>query len=281
MKQTAFAAALLAAGIVTSLGTVASADAPAWVERRVVPDSKIAGSLDLGFGLGSNVRREGPNDIRYTGVGWNIEGAISFLRRIEIGLRVGLRAPNPGGEIAQADSFARPFDRNSLYGAGYGLDTFSNPELRVRGKLVDTGGFELALEGRIVAPFAQPHYFYHYFGVPMAFHAGIFRADIQPGIGLGFSNPLFFVLSVPVNLWFQVTRKVFLGPLTGVRVYDRDYYNGLPGGGPFDIMLGFGVGVSFTPWFDLKSQFLFERINGGAQWFGAGVAAGFNFGKGY
>lgn len=279
MKRTALAAA---AFLATSLATAsASADAPPWVERRVVPDAKIAGSLDLGFGFGSRLVNAQPNDIRYNGVGWNVEGAISFLRRFEIGLRFGVRFPDPDGQVAQADSFARPFDRNSLYGQGYGGDLFSNPEVRFRGKLVDTGGFELALEGRVVAPFAYPHYFYHYFGVPMAFHAGIFRADIQPGFGMAFSNPLFFVFSVPVNLWFQVTRKVFLGPLTGVRVYDRNYYGGLPGGGPFDLMLGFGIGVSFTPWFDLKSQFLFERINGGAQWFGAGIAAGFNFGRAY
>jgi hypothetical protein len=276
MRSHALAVAAFLAS--TTVAASASADAPPWVERRTVPDSRIAGSLDLGFGFGSVVVRTNPNELRYWGAGWNFEGAIAFLRRFEIGLRFGVRAPDPEGRIAEADSFARPFDRNSLYAPGYGYDLFSNPELRFRGKVVDTGGFELALEGRFVAPIARPSWFYQYFGVPMAFHAGIFRADVQPGFGMAFSDPIFFVFSVPVNLWFQVTRKVYLGPLTGVRIYDRDYYTGLPGG-PFDFMLGFGLGVSFTRWFDLKSQFLFERLNAGAQWFGAGVAASFNFGR--
>ena len=275
MKRIAPLAALLAT---TALAGVAHADAPSWNERRIVPDAKIAGSVDLGFGVGSRVLRFGPNDYRYTGVGWNIEGAISFLRRIEIGLRWGFRAPDDG-RVAQADTFARPYDRNLPYAYTLGNDTVSNPELRVRGKIVDTGGFELGLEGRLYAPIDTNTRFTQYFGVPMAFHAGIFRADLQPGFSLSFYQPLVFVFSVPVNLWFQVTRKVFLGPLTGFRVYDRDYWGNRPGG-PFDLMLGFGVGVSFTPWFDLKSQLLFERLNAGADWFGAGVAAGFNFGPG-
>lgn len=277
MKRTRIAllGALVAATLVSRR---AAADAPAWNERRLVPDAKIAGSIDVGFGVGSRVLHIGNQDIRYTGVGWNLEGAIAFLRRIEIGLRVGFRAPDDG-RVAQADTFARPYDRNLPYAYTLGGEAVSNPELRVRGKIVDTGGFELGLEGRFYGPFAPGSRFTQWFGVPMAFHAGIFRADVQPGFSVGFYDPIVFVFSVPVNLWFQVTRKVFLGPLTGIRVYDRNYWPARPGG-PVDVMFGFGVGVSFTPWFDLKSQILFERINAGADWFGAGVAAGFNFGPG-
>lgn len=275
MKRTVLGSTLAASMLVAA---TAAADAPQWVDRRTVPDAKVAGSVDLGFGLGSRVLRVAGNDIRYTGVGWNFEGAISFLRRIELGLRFGVRAPFDG-RVAQADTFARPFDRNVPYYYSTGDDIMANPEFRVRGKLVDTGGFELALEGRLYAPIARGTRFGQYFGVPMQFHAGIFRADVQPGFNIGFYDPsLFFVFSVPVNLWFQVTRKVFLGPLTGIRIYDRDYWGG--NGGQIDLMLGFGVGVSFTPWFDLKTQILFERLNAGADWFGAGVAAGFNFGPG-
>ena len=93
MKRTAscvaFASTLAASML---FATAASADAPQWVERRTVPDAKVAGSVDLGFGLGSRVLRVAGNDFRYTGLGWNFEGAVSFLRRIEIGLRFGVRA---------------------------------------------------------------------------------------------------------------------------------------------------------------------------------------------
>lgn len=261
----------------TFLSTAASADAPKWVDRHVVPDAPVAGSIDLGFGLASRAVYAGPFSDRDTGIGFNLEGAISFARRIEIGLRTGIRAPDDG-KYAQADSYARPFDGNTLYDWSNGGATFANPEVRVRGKLVETRVFELALEGRGYLPTADGSRFSTLFSVPMQIHAGIFRADINPGFVVGLYNPAAFVFSVPVNLWFQVTPKVWLGPLTGFRAYDRDYYAGrYGGGGAFDFILGFGVGVSVTPYLDVKSQILFPRLNSGADWVGAGIALGFVF----
>ena len=262
----------------TLLSATAWADAPPWVDRHVVPKADVAGSVDLGFGIGSRAIYAGPFSDRYTGVGFNLEAAISFARRIEIGLRTGIRAPYDG-RYAQADSFARPFDGNTLYDWSNGGATFANPEIRVRGKLVETRVFELALEGRGYLPTADGTHFATLFSVPMQIHSGIFRADINPGFVVGFYNPAAFVLSVPINLWFQVTRKVWLGPLTGFRAYDRGYYNGPYGGGngAFDLILGFGLGVSVAPFLDIKTQLIFPRINDGADWFGAGVALGFVF----
>jgi len=261
----------------TLLSATASADAPKWVDRHVVPNAPVAGSIDLGMGLASR-SDYAPFLDRNTGVGFNLEGAISFARRVEIGLRVGIRAPFESRygqyNYAQPDAFARPFDANTLYDWTNGRNTVSNPEVRVRGKLVETRVFELALEGRAYLPTGDGTRFATLFSVPMQIHSGIFRADINPGIVLGFYNPAAFVLSVPVNLWFQVTPKVWLGPLLGFRAYDHGYY---ANGGPVDLIVGFGVGVSVTPFLDIKSQLLFPRINSGADWFGAGVALGFVF----
>ena len=259
----------------TFLSATASADAPKWVDRHVVPNADVAGSVDLGFGLGSRAYY-GPVNDRYTGVGFNFEGAISFARRVEIGLRTGLRAPNEG-KYAQADSYARPFDGNTFYDWTNGQDTFANPEVRVRVKVVETRVFELALEGRGYLPVADGTRYSTLFSVPMQIHSGIFRADINPGFVVGFYNQTAFVFSVPVNLWFQVTPKVWLGPLTGFRAYNRNYYYGSSGLSAVDLILGFGVGVSVTPFLDIKTQLLFPRINDGADWFGAGVALGFVF----
>jgi len=264
----------------TFLSAAASADAPPWVDRHVVPNAPVAGSLDVGLGIGSRAFYAGPFSDRNTGIGFNLEGAISFARRVEIGLRVGIRAPFADryaqSNYAQPDSFARPFDGNTLYDWTNGGNTISNPEVRVRGKLVETRVFELALEGRGYLPFGDGTRFATLFSVPMQIHKGIFRADINPGFVVGFYDPRFaFVFSVPVNLWFQVTPKVWLGPLLGFRAYDRSYYAG--GSGSVDLIVGFGVGVSVTPFLDIKSQLLFPRINSGTDWFGAGVALGFVF----
>lgn len=272
MKRTL--ATLLFFTAATLVEATASADAPPWVYRHVVPNAPVAGSLDFGIGIGSRAYDFGPFRDRYTGVGFNLEGAISFARRIEIGLRTGIRAPDEG-KYAQADSFARPFDGNTLYDWSNGGATFANPEVRVRGKLVETKVFELALEGRGYLPTAYGSRFATLFSVPMQIHSGIFRADINPGFVVGFYDRLAFVFSVPVNLWFQVTPKVWLGPLLGFRAYDRTYYAG--GSGSVDLIVGFGLGVSVAPFLDIKTQLLFPRINSGADWFGAGVALGFVF----
>jgi len=151
-----------------------------------------------------------------------------------------------------------------------------DPELRVRGKLLDLGIFELGLEGRLWLPVYDFNRFATEFGVPMAVHVGhLLKIDfgVYTLIADQHPNSVLFVLDAPANFWFQVTRKVWLGPMAGVRFYGYNYY----GDNPFDVILGFGLGVSVTRWLDIKTQLLFPRINEGAQYFGAGAGVGFVF----
>ena len=125
-----------------------------------------------------------------------------------------------------------------------------------------------ALEGRLVAPFATGTDAGALFGVPMAFHFGE-RVRLDMGVYV----PVVFVrndtavgISAPLDLWIQVTPRLWLGPMTGV-AFDRV-------GDPREtthFSLGFGLGYSITRYLDFKTQFLFPSINDQSGVFGAGA----------
>ncbi len=267
------ALALTVAVVALTLTSESSA-APEWVDRRIVLSGKpVAGSVDVGMGVGHTELFVGRNGtISASGAGFNTEAVLGLVGRVDLGLRFGARV-NDESAVAQADSYAHFYNPDATYAFAHALSPFSNPELRVRGKLVDIGVFELGLEGRAVLPASRDSRFTTVFGVPMAVHAGhFFKLDFGVYSVLGLYDPFVFALDVPVNAWFQVTDKVFLGPMTGLRVYANYITN--PG---FDLMLGFGLGVHLVKWLDLKTQLVFPRVNQGAQFFGAGVGVGFVF----
>lgn len=259
---------VVAASIAVSISSLSSA-APEWVERRIVLSGEpVAGSVDVGMGFGHVAKAPLGGD----GVGFDTEAVLGLVSRVDLGLRLGLRV-NQESAFAQADAYARFFRPEPTYEFAHRDDTFANPELRVRGKLVDVGVFELGIEGRMLLPAATDSRFVAGFGVPMAVHAGhLVKVDLGIYTTVGAYDAAVFVLDVPANVWFQVTDKVFLGPMTGLRAYSNYFTNPA-----FDFILGVGLGVHLTKWLDLKSQFVFPRINQGAQFFGAGIGVGFVF----
>lgn len=229
--------------------------APEWTARRLTLP-RHDWSFDLGLGVG----HAGPPDL--TGAGMNFELGVSVIRHLELGFRTGARFGRDA-QFTAADQYGRLFDRQTF---DTGVDAFANPEARVRGELLDTRVFELALEGRAVLPFERGTYFGMQFGVPMALHAGSrVRLDFGPYVPVVFGHPATTAVSVPLDVWIQATRRLWLGPMTGFRVHDPNSTT--------DVSLGFGLGYSFTSYFDLKTMFLFPRINRrqGARDFGAGV----------
>jgi hypothetical protein len=242
--------------------------APPWVDR---PLTLPGGDWAFNFGLGLghlHIPPPGPYDD--TGAGINAEMAVGLTDRVELGVRGGLRFGNPNERAISGDYYGRLFDRETFRETlAEGDEIPSNPEVRVRGLLVEGRVFELALEGRVVVPFAVGTDAGALFGVPMAFHLGE-----RVRLDLGVYVPVLFVpndaavgISVPFDVWIQITQRLWLGPMTGL-AFDR----------PFDsqrevthFSLGFGLGYSITHNLDFKTMFLFPEINNESGNFGAGA----------
>jgi hypothetical protein len=260
---------LIAATIVTAslfLGPPRAEAAPPFVERRLtLPTHDWA--FDLGLGIG---HYDFGDNFTGTGAGLNFEGAVSVVHHLELGFRDGLRFGNGGvlrndGALGRGDQYGRLFDRETF---GTGNDTVSNPELRIRGELVDSSVIELALEGRAYLPIEQFTRFGVLFGVPLAFHLGsIVKLETGAYIPVVFQNPTDSAVSLPFNAWFQVSSKVWLGPMTGFRI-DNPGARRSRG----DFSAGFGLGYQITRYLDFKTQFLVPAVGNANNFgFGAGI----------
>jgi hypothetical protein len=236
--------------------------APPWVDRTLtLPGGDWA--FDFGLGVG---HVPAPRDS--TGVGINAEMGVGITSRIELGLRTGLRFGDDFERAINADDYGRLFDRQTFGPGAEGADVLANPEVRIDGALVRESVFELALEGRVVLPFANGTDAGLLFGVPMAFHLGS-----RVRLDLGAYVPTVFYpgdttvgIHVPVDLWIQATPRLWLGPMSGV-AFERVGQNN----GTQNVSLGFGLGYSITHFLDLKTMFLFPDINNQSGDFGAGV----------
>ena len=111
------------------------------------------------------------------------------------------------------------------------------------------------------------------FGLPLHFHIGNFmRIDTGPYLPTLFYDPAVVLLTVPGYFWFQVSEKVWLGPMTSAR------FRLAPGGGDrTNFLLGFGLGVQVASAVDLKTMILFPTLAGddGARNWGAGFGVQF------
>ncbi len=245
---------LLFAGAVGSaslLATTRAEAAPPWVDRRLtLPEHDWA--FDGGLGIGHYDFGPLPNGQRAsgTGPGLSFEGAVSVVRHLELGFRGGFRFGNDA-RAAQADNYGRLFDRETY---GTRTDTAANPEFRIRGELIDLEIIELALEGRVWMPIEDQSRFGMMFGVPLAFHLGsTVRLDTGAYVPVLFYDQTVTAISVPVDVWFQVNEKLWLGPLTGFEIDNP--------GGHGHLSAGFGLGYQVLSFLDFKTMFLWPRID--------------------
>jgi hypothetical protein len=256
MRPLLVASALLA----VSLAPVTALAADPWVDRA---DTLPRG--DFAFDVGLGLVQDGFRNPSITGAGTNLEMAVGIAHRLELGVRTGIGFGD-GGQVTRADAAGRLFDRQT-FDTGNAL--FSNPEVRLRGAVYRGDVAEVALEGRVVVPFADGTRFGAMFGVPLAFHgAGHLRVDTGVFLPVVFYDTTSFGINVPVDVWFQITRKLWLGPETGVTYYTQGPINATA------VSLGFGLGISLTHAIDFKAQGIFPNINqnAGAQYFTAGGA---------
>jgi len=235
----------LAAVLVATSMTLVAAEAraaPPWVERReTLPGGNWA--FDVGLGLGHVPDR--------TAAGVNMEMAVGLTEHVELGVRTGLRL----------------FDRQYFDG---GASPVANPELRVRWGFLSGGVAEVGLEGRFIAPIEAGTYAGIAPGLPIALHLGD-SVRLDTGVWMPFifgPNHTAVGISVPVDIWIQVTSRVWLGPMTGLASPDISP----PFGNSITLVsMGFGVGYQITHYLDFKSMFLFPGLNQDSRYFGVGA----------
>ena len=221
--------------------------APPWVDRRLtLPKLNVAidGALAVGhFDFGPTPRGENSG----TGPALDLEAYVSVIRHLQLGFRQGIRLTDEA-KIARADDYGRMYD---LQGFGNGGDTFANPEANVRYQFIDTEIFELGVDGRLVLPFAQGSRFAFLAGAPIAIHVPeILRIDTGGYIGFGFYDPTLVYFHIPADLWVQLSEHFWLGPVTGLTVYN--VRNNNVTNEQTNLSLGFGLGYQVTSWFDLR-----------------------------
>jgi hypothetical protein len=258
--------AVAACFIVGLWASAARADAP-WIYRSIVlPRGEVA--VDLGLGLGHQPDGLADNG-SVTGFGLNLALSAGITHELELGVRTGFRLDD-GGQATRADGYGRPFDTETF---GVNNDTVANPEIHLRWAVARGSSAELGLEWRAYLPIENGSSFGMMFALPIALRAGSLRLDTGLYVPIIFTSPnTTTVVSVPLHLWIQATRTLWLGPLFGLQVYSN--------GGGDRYPLGFGLGTSLTHLVDLRTWILFPDIsrNEAARTFGAGVALQLRFG---
>jgi hypothetical protein len=235
------------------LAPSARAEAP-WVDRAL---TLPGGTWAFNFGLG--LQR-----VPGTGLapGFNVEGAVSIAHGVDIGLRTGLRFSEAAREELGADYYARPFDTETV---GTGTDLVANPEFYIRARRIESRVVELGVEGRAYAPFSRG--FGIMPGIPLAFHFGrSARLDTGVYVPVLFYDPTESVVSIPAHLWFQITGRLWLGPMSGVVIHTT-------GPNETGVPLGFGLGYAVTNALDFKTQLIFQDVANShhSGWWGVGA----------
>jgi hypothetical protein len=259
---------LASLAVATLLASSSAFAAPPWVDRNItLPRHDWA--FDVGLGL-AHVDVPAPGRSP-TGAGLNLEMGVGVTERVELGVRTGLRMGDDA-RATQADTFGRLFDRQTF---GVGGDSMANPEFRVRGALAKHDIAEVALEGRAVVPLENDTRFGVELGLPLMFHVG---HSVRLDTGVYFpivevprngNNDTAYAISVPFDVWIQVSHQVWLGPMTGFR-----YHHDSPGNERTDMNLGFGFGYQISRIVDFKSMLYIPRVNGDNAFRYYGVGAG-------
>lgn len=274
----------------TRAPTEAATRAPtrAWVDLPLTL-KPLHVSADVGIGFGQYEVPSGDAAHPSTAapqnkLGWgsNIEAAVGLPFIGELGARVGYRFGNVGAD-AQADHFARLFDPvvNEP-----GSDALTNPEIYLRGSLVDVTVVQIGLETRAIIPTASncapassglqtTCYFALTPGAALRVHVpGLARIDTGAYFPIAFDPSTDFSIQIPAQAFFQI-QDAFVGPLTGLRY---DHYTAQDGTASSTTRLTLGIGGGYTlgGMLDIKAQVYTEDLTGGemAKHIGGGVGVG-------
>ena len=256
------------------LATGEARAAKPWIERPLSLETLHA-QIQAGVGFGQYTDLSGQK----FGTGSNLEAGIGLPFFGELSVRTGYRFGLPG-RAAQADYYARLFDHET---ANMGGDAWSNPEIRLRGSIVDLEVAGVGLETRFVVPLADGSNFSIAPGLPVVFRIPkLARIDTGIFVPIAFNDQTQYTISIPAQLWFQVD-DFFFGPMTGIRynriatlTFDTTGAQHSSTTTRTDIPLGLGAGYTVGGMLDIKAQLYMLRIND-SDWsktIGGGVGVG-------
>jgi hypothetical protein len=248
------------AGLAVLVASAGAAAAPPWVDRRMTP---LSGQWNFDVGVGVD---HTPDDNGTVSSGMNLEMAVGLTDRVELGVRTGIRfgdATNVSG--IKPDRYGRLFDRQYFDG---GDGVVANPELRVRWAFLSGSVGEVGLEGRFIAPLENNTYAGLSPGLPVALHLGE-RVRLDTGVFMPIvTNPQATTvgLSVPLDIWIQVTPRLWLGPMTGLQntAINRNQST-------TSMSMGFGLGYQITRYLDFKTMLLLPELSNDSRYFGVGA----------
>lgn len=259
-----FFSSLVAA--IVSLSAVGSASAaPPFVERRQTLTPRTY-AFDGAFGLGKY--DDGPG-VSGMGAGANVELAAGVKEHIELGFALGMRYGTDGKRGA-ADDYAKLVDWRTF---GRDGDRAFLPEVRFKSEVLDLPVVELSLElraglsvadvppGSVAVGTTRPSI---RLGAPVSAHIGtIARVDSGAFVRLVFANDTRSGILFPLELWFQPTNRIFVGPHGGILLSSP--------GGNASFQLGLGGGYQIAESVDLKGQLLAPAVNDGLSHWGVGL----------
>jgi hypothetical protein len=213
-------------------------------------------AFELGLGLGLAHRDVADR----TGLGINLEIGYGLSSSLELRFRTGLRL-GESARVVRADYFGRPVETETY---NLGVDTVANPQLGFRFQLARSRSVELAVDTHAILPLDGD--FGLLVGLPIALNLGDrLRLDTGLFLPIVFADPGTVVdISIPFHVWIKVNPTLFVGPITGVYLYDA---------GGRRVPFGFGVGSSLSYDAEVRFWLLFPdvREDGGAKNFGLGV----------
>ncbi|WP_394839960.1 hypothetical protein LVJ94_24020 [Pendulispora rubella] len=277
MKRRHILGALFGSVLSLTMFTKSAHAVEPWLDRPLtLPSLHASADVGLGFGQYPTVSN---NEVSHTwGSGANIEAAVGVPILGEVGVRTALRFGDDG-KFSQGDRFGRLFDKQTFDARATGRDTFANPEIFLRGTLVDVNIVAVGLETRFSLPAADDSKFGWAPGVPVRIRIpSLARIDTGIYVPFVFDDDTRYSVDIPAHVWFQ-SDQLFFGPLVGFR------FNHFPTGpdtseNEATIRLGGGVGYTVLSFIDLKAQVYFDRVNKIREGDNLGNQLGFGLGAG-
>jgi hypothetical protein len=207
----------------------------------------------------------------FYGTGLDLEEAAGIGHGMEIGARFGARL-DPYARGLRADEVARGPDTETF---GTGIDTWANPELRLRWRAIRWRWGEAGVEDRVVLPIRPSPSLTEVLGGWVRIHVA-HRLRLEAALNgvievqwLAGGRVVAPAVGAPVQLWANLTRGLFVGLLATVHHAGRTPY----ADSTTRVELGAGVGHRFPVCDAIVTGTTLDVTSGFTDRLGVGLAA--------